>query len=297
MTAIGRRPTIAVVHDIPDLISRAAREVINPGRRAIEFIRKQLRLRMLRRCAVVVCNSDFTATKAVQEYGLDPSRVRVAYCGVDERFFTPPRTTVQEWTSVQHPYLLAFATGDHRERFDLIPEIFSIVRAAVPALNFVIAGVDMQKPYVRSLLQEFATRGAVIGRDVTFVPFLGEGQFDRLHSLYCEAAFYVELSAHEGFGMSLAEAMACGTACVTSGAGALNEVGGGYPIKAVGHDARSFAEAIIAGYQKGIHLHRNSEQIEFCRRYSWSKVGTIIAKELRLLDRGPREIAAHVPHC
>src|SRR5207249_5213140 len=58
------------------------------------------------------------------------------------------------------------------------------------------------------------------------VEFLGFVPDERLAELYEQASVYVQASLHEGFGMSLAEAMAAGCVPVASRCGALPEVVG-----------------------------------------------------------------------
>jgi glycosyltransferase involved in cell wall biosynthesis len=283
VTAIAGTPTLAIVHDLPELIASASGQEMNSVRRWIERAKKFLRGRMLRKCAVVVCNSHFTATQAIQAYGISAERIRIGYCGIDERFYERPKVSVADWIGISRPYLLVFATGDARERYDLCPAIFSAIRAAVPELTLVIAGIDVTGSYTIGLRRDLEARGIVVGCDVHFVPFLGEVEFDKLHALYHDAAYYLELSGHEGFGMSLAEAMACGTACISSGAGALDEIGGGFPIRVTEHTATAFADAVVQAYRRGIHLNRNVAQVQFSRRYSWSAVGRLIGDELAIL--------------
>jgi len=58
------------------------------------------------------------------------------------------------------------------------------------------------------------------------VNFVGRLDDDQLLERYRRASVYVQVSAHEGFGLALAEAMACGCTPVVSNRGALPEVVG-----------------------------------------------------------------------
>ena len=65
-----------------------------------------------------------------------------------------------------------------------------------------------------------------------------------LPELYGRAAAFAYASLHEGFGLPLLEAMACGTPVVTSRSSSLPEVAGDAALLADPHDAASFADAL-----------------------------------------------------
>jgi glycosyltransferase involved in cell wall biosynthesis len=282
------RPIVAVLHDIDALIISAARQRARLATRLVNRIKQSFRIRMLRHACVVVCNSNFTAGEAVGRYQIDPSKVFVRYCGVDERFYSGDALHVRDWyPSVRNwrGYVLTFATGDPRERYDLCPEILSCVHAELPGIGLVVAGVRRNAAYVRELEAGFASYGLIEGRHYQFVDFLGEDEFVQLRALYREADFYLELSGHEGFGMQLAEAMATGTTCISSGRGALSEVGGSHAIGFAELEPTEIAATIVDAYHACMQLRDNRDQIEFTRRYCWDAVGALVAGKLEELRK------------
>jgi glycosyltransferase involved in cell wall biosynthesis len=68
---------------------------------------------------------------------------------------------------------------------------------------------------------------------------------DELAALYRRAAAFVYPSFHEGYGLPVVEAMACGTPVVTSRVSSLPEVAGDAALYADPHDAASFADALL----------------------------------------------------
>ena len=76
------------------------------------------------------------------------------------------------------------------------------------------------------------------------VLFLSEVTEAKLRNLYCAALALLHPSLHEGFGMPLAEAMACGCAVITSDRSAMPEVAGGAALLVDPHDTDAIARAL-----------------------------------------------------
>jgi glycosyltransferase involved in cell wall biosynthesis len=269
---IGRHysvPTLTVCHDLNPLIwqTQPRRPFF---RRAIENVWEQMRGRGLRHSARVICNSEFVRSAAIRHFGLAEEKTAIGYCGVDRRIVDLAASTkvaqVLYRLETKH-FLLAFATGDEREGFRVLPDLWAAARQAGYEGKMVVAGFTKEMPYAQELRRAFQSRSLL--DSVVFLPFFGEDKLADLAGLYRAADFYLETSRHEGFGMQLVEAMACGTTCFSSGRGALEEIGGRFPLK-LDIDSPAVAGATVAAAAKsGLHLRDNHDQIAHALAYDW----------------------------
>jgi glycosyltransferase involved in cell wall biosynthesis len=136
--------------------------------------------------------------------------------------------------------------------------------------------------------EHFQKLGLVEGEHFIFESFLDKDRFSDLVGLYTAADFYLELSLHEGFGMQLVEAMACGTTCITSSNGALAEISSSHAIFIDPTSVESIATALKISYETKLHLRDNHKQVLYTRKFSWDAMGQIVAGTLlKLADKNP----------
>jgi glycosyltransferase involved in cell wall biosynthesis len=284
-------PTVTVCHDIDHLIAEAQDEKRSLFRLALDSGKHYLRRRALRKSDFLICNSQFTR-KAVEEYYQIPfSRTRVGYCGVDPRFYELSRqvdkAAVRKHYGVEN-FILTFATGDARENFRRCPAVAARMAALDVPACLLVAGLRPDQSYALLLRAEFKRLGLAEGRHFLFENFLGAKRFQDLVSLYTAADLYLDLSLHEGFGMQLAEAMACGATCISSARGALAEIGDRFVRFVDPTNVEEIAQAIKAAYDHGLPLRDNREQVSYTHKFSWDSAGMAVTEALlAAVNRGP----------
>lgn len=282
-------PTVTICHDIDVMIQRAQNLRRSPKRIMIDEVKRRLRRRALWLSSRVVCNSVFVQRAVQVHYGICEPRTAVAYCGIDPRFYEIASATKREDVLRRynlHRFVLTFATGDPRENYAILPGIAAELARHQVHTCLLVAGMRPSQPYAASLQREFSDRGLVEGTHYLFEDFLGTDRFTDLAGLYTAADFYLELSLHEGFGMQLAEAMACGTTCLSSARGGLAEVGGVHTVALDRLDGPAVAAVIAAAYAQGLHERDNRSQVEHTRTFSWDHTAAVIAENLVVAFEG-----------
>jgi len=180
----------------------------------------------------LVANSCYLQREAEVNAGLPEERVLVVYLGVRDELGTLPRA----------PRVRMALTVGNVDRVNLRRkghEPFVRAAALLPNVEFVLVGAwkDSAVDYLRSIA-------------TTNVSFPGWVDDTTLFDYYSRAHTYVQVSAHEGFGMSVAEAMLAGCIPVVTRAGALPEVVGPCGVYAPNQEPSVIAEAI----QKSLSL-------------------------------------------
>jgi glycosyltransferase involved in cell wall biosynthesis len=143
----------------------------------------------------VIAVSEFTKRELVALIGVDPAKIRVVPNAVEE-IFTP------DGPRAEGDYVLAVGTLEPRKN-----------------LARIAAAVDGE-------LRVVGARGWGGVEAPENVTWLGDVPDEELASLYRGARCLVYASLYEGYGIPVAEALACGCAIVTSSGSAMEELAG-----------------------------------------------------------------------
>lgn len=175
---------------------------------------REFAARVLSRAAGVIAVSEATRQDAIDILGLPPDRIRTIHNGVADAYFEaqqpPPR---------RKPYALFVGTIEPRKNVDRLLDAWESLPAAVLAeYDLLLAGGEGWHCEATVARLRAARAG---------VRWLGYYPEALLPELIRGATVLVYPSLYEGFGLPVAEAMACGTPCVTSSVSALPEIAGG----------------------------------------------------------------------
>ncbi len=188
---------------------------------------------IMRRAGSLATNSHYSRGEIERNVGIPGDRVSVMHHGVPDPFGEPP-----EPPSEPRALTVGMVDRPNLERKGL--RAFVRAAAQVPEVSFVVAGrwVDDVVDTLRAEAQA----------NVTFTGWLEDGD---LLDCYRGASVYVQASQHEGFGVSVAEAMLAGCVPVVTTVGALPEVVGDAGVLLADAAPTSVAEGVRAALALG----------------------------------------------
>ena len=169
-----------------------------------------------------VAISENTRDDFIRYYGLESSRIDVIHCGIDLSFFRPASELKQ--VSVRQKYQLPESfflyVGSLEPRKNL-KSLLQAMKSFKGREKLVIVGAaGWMNSEVHELILAAGDR----------VQMLGYMSLHDLPALYSASRAFVYPSLYEGFGLPVAEAMACGTAVITSDNSSLQEIAQGAAI-------------------------------------------------------------------
>jgi glycosyltransferase involved in cell wall biosynthesis len=187
-------------------------------------IRQVIARRVIHNATHLITNSKSACRETMSNVGVPRGKITVVYHG-----FEMPTA---EWTDKANLVITVGGVGrTNLLRKGLLP--FVQAAAHLPDLQFVLAGKWFD--------DSIETLRAHAGANVTFTGYLSDAD---LQALYARASIYVQASLHEGFGMSVAEAMLMGCIPVVTNVGALPEVVGDCGFYAADNSPQAVAAAI-----------------------------------------------------
>ena len=182
----------------------------------------------------LITNSNYSLEEIGRNVaGVDPARVTVVHHGVPDRFgeAAQPRLRERQALTVGAVYSVNLARKGHGPFIEAAREL--------PDVEFVLAG-EWWDETGEKLSASAPPNARLTG-------YLSDEDLD---ALFRSAAVYVQASLHEGFGLSLAEAMLAGAVPVVTSAGALPEVVGDTGVTI----GEATSAAVAAGVRRALEL-------------------------------------------
>jgi glycosyltransferase involved in cell wall biosynthesis len=213
---LGDVPAVVTVHDLTTLV--------HPETHRLKVLLTQVPFlgRSLARALRIVAVSQATADDIRRFFPEVAARVRVIHEGVEPRFApaTPEAVAaIRRELGCPGGYVLYVGTLEPRKNVVLLADAWEGLRAEDPEMLplLIAGGYGWKSRNVQARLRRLSGDG---------VQMLGRVDEERLVRLLQGASCFVYPSLYEGFGLPVAEALACGVPVIASRSSSLPEVAG-----------------------------------------------------------------------
>lgn len=182
----------------------------------------------------------------------------------------PERAAIRSRLGAPAGYLLAVGTLEPRKNLALLLDAWELLRAqrgaATPPL--LLVGPEGWK--------DAALRRRIAGLAASGVRHLGRVAPDELAAAYQGALGLVYPSIYEGFGLPVAEALACGRQVVVAADSSPAEVAGAAGLTFEPESPESLAEAIERLLSAADDPHAEASALRRAERYSWPAAAAVL---------------------
>ncbi|WP_426189533.1 glycosyltransferase family 4 protein [Massilia sp. DWR3-1-1] len=233
-------PQVASLHDALPI---SHPEWCNPRLRSLK---NWLQRSASRKADHVIALSHFAVDELVSCFGIDPTRISVVPCGIDDDWQTPPDPAAVRATlaanGLRAGYFLFVGTLQPRKNVDRLIDAWESLPAAIRAAHQLVlvgAAGARSEATVRRL-----AGARERGEHIVWLDALTEHR--ALRHVYAGAAVFVFPSLYEGFGIPVVEAMGAGVPVVTSNSSSLPEVSAGAALEVDPRDVGAMAAAMRA---------------------------------------------------
>ena len=230
--------------------------------------------RILHQAEHIVCNSEATASDIMAFFCVPVRKITPILLAYDATHFRPSKSAGSAGWGKR--YFLYLGRHDpHKNLNRLITAFASLGKIADCRLLIAGAPDPRYTPLLQTQVEELG-----LGEAVQFLEYI---PYEQLPSLFSEALALVFPSLWEGFGLPVLEAMACGTAVITSSVSSLPEVAGDAAILVDPFDVGAIASAMRSLLNDDdLRVHLGAAGLARAREFSWQRAG----KETRaVLDR------------
>lgn len=232
----GSCATVVTLHDLaflrfPHVLTRAKR-----------LYHRTFTIRSLRQATMIIAASDSTKQDAHELVGIPLDRMQTIYPCIDKRFSNvceeEKLSAFRQQQKLSEGYILYLGTLEPRKNLPTLIDAYAFLRQKYGRREkLVLAG---GKGWLYDTIFE-KVRQLGLETEVIFPGFVADAE----QTLWYQAASaFVYPSLYEGFGIPVAEAMACGVPVVTSNISSLPEAGADIALCVDPHNLDALSQAL-----------------------------------------------------
>lgn len=280
--------TCVVVYDLIPLLNQ--KDYLFHPVYAANYKRK---LDELQRAAAALTISEFSRNEALQHLSFTPDQIVNTYLGAESKFQpraidAAKRQRLMQTFKLDRPFLLYAGGSDERKNLSRLIKAFSILPKSIrQSYQLLLAGkypaVDQEQ--LQGLIHAH-------GLEESSVCFTGYISDDTLIDLYNLCTLFVFPSWHEGFGLPVLEAMACGAPAIAANCSSLPEVladpAAMFDPLDVEDISRTIAEVLG---NEGLRQSLIARGTQHVKSFSWEKSASIAMEKFeQILAEQPKRV-------
>lgn len=231
----------------------------------------------------IVTISNSSKKDIIEFYQLPDKKITVAYPGYDENVFRPIEdeaeiSRVKDKYKIVGNYIIYIGTIQPRKNLVRLIRAMKLIDDCKLVIVGKIKGKGRQAWMNEEILAEPGKLG--IEDKIIFTDFVPT---ENLPALISGAKAFVLPSLYEGFGIPVAEAMACGTPVIVSNVSSLPEVAGDAGIMVDPQSETQIEQAIrLLVSDKKIHDKLSKKALEQSKKFSWEKMAREVIEVLEV---------------
>lgn len=282
------QPVAVTCHDLINLVN--PENVDNQARiPAISMAVWKYAVRGLKKADRIVAVSTHTAKDIVQQLDIQKEQITVIPDAVEALFHPLPADEIasfrsQHRISAETMCLLHVGSNHPRKNVSTVLKVLAALKTQGLSVHLWKVGADFtseQKTFIQTQALE------------TSITYLGKPNKQTLVLIYNSADALISPSHYEGFGMTIIEAMACGTPVITANVTSLPEVVGDAGILVQPTDVNAMVEAVWHLYQDAYYRHSlQTKGLNRAKHFTWEATARAIATEYEKLICQKAEISS-----
>ena len=269
---------VPTVHDLSHLICPQ----FHPKAR-VKYLKAELP-RTLARAKHVIVVSQYTKQSVMEHFDLDDQQITVVPPSVKSEYY--PRTAsecaqLKKRLGLPENFILFVGTLEPRKNLQGLLLAYKLLSTELKSqYPLILSG---RKGWlledIEQILQPMLDSGEVM--------WLGYLNSKDLPALYSSATAFTYVSHFEGFGMPIAEAMACGTAVIASDNTAMKEASGGAVCIVSPHSIGSIAQGMRKVLlDSSYRIECETKGLEISKNRSWKVSKQLLVAALSNLNNG-----------
>ncbi len=177
----------------------------------------------LKRADLLLAISDSSRLEAIKYLGVPAEKIVAISTAIEPDFGqkpSTPRTALAKKFAITRPYLMYSGASDMRKNLPRLVEAYAGLTSSLRNQHQLVLAGGMDGEHVVSLKRLGQRRGLAVD-DLVFTGYINDAD---MIGLYQSAVGLVFASYHEGFGLPILEAMACGAPVIASNVTSIPEI-------------------------------------------------------------------------